>query len=399
MKVVQINTFPNGSTGKIAMAIHRALLSNGNESFFYYGIGKTDKKANCYCFESKLSVHIHSFLSRLTGLQGYYSFFATKKLINSLKKIKPDIVHLHNYHGSYLNLGLFLKYIAKNDAKLFITLHDCCLFTGKCPHFVKVSCYKWKDSCKKCPQLKRYPTSWFFDFSSYLFRKKKKWLYDCKHIHIVTVSKWLDSVASQSYLNRFPMTQIYNGIDYNDFYPRRKPTVLLKPFFFGKKIILGVGTIWSNNKGLDSILAMSKQLKSDEVFVLVGLTPEQIKELPHNVFGIKRTDSINELCELYSAASVFVTLSLEETFGLVVVEALACGTPCVAYDSTALSELIKDGYNGYLVPPNRLDLFLEAIRKAMLLKGSFRIENGETNNFSAEKMTESYLNLYKKELI
>ena len=102
MKVVQINCSASGSTGNIAKAIHKELLQNGDESYIFYGIGNSTEK-NMIRVGNYFSLHSHSVLSRIFGRQGYFSYFSTQKMISKIKAIDPDVIHLHNLHGSYLN--------------------------------------------------------------------------------------------------------------------------------------------------------------------------------------------------------------------------------------------------------------------------------------------------------
>lgn len=392
MKIIQINISSNGSTGRIALAIHKRLLSDGHESYFFYGNGPQIECSNCHKIGNKLSVHLHAFLSRWTGLQGYYSFFSTKKLLRTISKIKPDIIHLHNLHGSYLNLPLFFKYLNKNSIPTLITLHDCWLFTGKCPHFVNIGCTKWKSQCLKCPQLNIYPRSLFFDRTNKMFHDKQKWLISsgsCKYIY--SVSDWLMNTAKQSFLGCFDIKRIYNGIPTDTFHYIKDSTSL----FEHKFVILGVASSWGIRKGLDAFVALSKKLADDEMIVLVGLDDEQISNLPNNITGIKRTDSINELVKLYSRADVLINFSTEETFGLVVAEAMACGTPVIVFDSTACGEIV-DNKSGYVIPVSEKSNIYEYIQKVKnRVFDKLYIENRAKFLFSETRMVDNYLNEYK----
>ncbi len=394
MRILQINTVPNGSTGNLAKSIHNALVSQGNESRIYYGFGSS-ADTQISSFTSMLDVHIHAVLSRNTGMQGYFSQLPTLNLINKIKSFNPDIVHLHNIHGSYVNVPMLLNFLKKNDIKTVVTLHDCWLFTGKCPHFTAVGCDKWKESCGACPQLSRYPKA-RLDRTAKNLADKKKWFNGFKNMQIVAVSNWLKEMTEQSFLNAYPITAIYNGINTQVFTPGNGNGVREKYKLGNKFIILGVASPWSKVKGLDDFIALSEMLSEDEVIVLVGLSQEQISQMPKNIIGIERTENQQELAALYSAANVFVNGSTEETFGLVVAEAMACGTPAVVYNSTACPELIKDG-TGYVVPPNAVAEVFNAARKIKAGSKEAYSEKCLLNvkeNYTQEKMINRYLNLY-----
>ncbi len=339
MKVVQINCTASGSTGNIAKAIHKQLLKDGNESYIFYE-GGTPTEENMLRIGNYFGLHSHAVLSRNLGRQGYFSRFSTLKLIKRLKKIQPDIIHLHNLHGSYLNLPMLFRYLKKAKSQIVITLHDCWLFTGKCPYFTVAKCYKWKEECGNCPQLVTYPRS-KIDTTKKCLADKKKWLsgFDGR-MNIYAVSKWLRDTAKESFLSKYPIKTIYNGINTEVFRPLDGTSVKNKYGLNNKFIILGVAFAWDKRKGLDEFLELSENLTEDEVIVLVGLTAEQTRKMPPNIIGITRTEDQEELAQLYSAADVFVSTSKEETFGLVTAEAMACSTPVIVYNLTACGEIV-----------------------------------------------------------
>lgn len=394
MKVLQINCASFGSTGNLAKSIHNALISQGHESRIYYGVGSSDN-AFIEPVGSMTDVHIHSVLSRYTAKQGYFSHIPTKKLMGKIKEFDPDVIHLHNLHGSYINLQILFNFLKKYNKKIVITLHDCWLFTGKCPHFTAVNCEKWKESCGGCPQLQRYPRSVFFDRTEKNLNDKKKWFKDFSDLHIVAVSDWLKNVANESFLSKYPITAIPNGIDTSVFYPRHDSKVREKYEIGNSFMILGVASAWAG-KGLSEFVTLAEK-HTDKKIVLVGLTEEESKGLPKNVIPVPRTESREELAEIYSTADVFINLSLEETFGLVVGEALACGTPAIVYDSTACPELITEG-TGFVAEPNNIDQineYIEKISKNTKEQYTALCVSHINENYTVEKMTDSYIKLYQ----
>lgn len=394
MKVVQINTFASGSTGKLAADIHSMLLSEGHEAYFFYGFGNSSSP-NTYRMGDMFDAHLHSFLSRLSGLQGYFSHINTRRMIKKLKRISPDVIHLHNIHGSYLNWPLLFKYLRRTEVKVILTLHDCCYFTGKCPHFTRVGCEKWKDLCSECPQLKRYPSSKWFDFTKKIHTDKKKWFSQLKSVEVVTVSNWLKSMAEQSLLGSYPIRCIYNGINTELFSPHPDKDVLKKYGIDDNFIIIGVASEWGVNKGFYDFKRLSEMLGEDERIVLVGRDDDVKDELTDKMTVINRTEDQAELASLYSASDVLVSLSIEETFGLVVAEAMSCGTPAIVYDSTACPEVVADGC-GFVAPPGDVRQVYEFIKK---------IRNEKTDrtdicrahvieNYTHERMVREYKELY-----
>lgn len=397
MKILQINCSAGGSTGNIASSIHQKLLAEGYDSYFAYGLGKCDLKKT-YRISNWLDNHIHLYLANFTGFHGFFSVICTLRFLSFVNKIKPDIIHLHNLHGYYLNIPLVFKYIKKNNISIMWTLHDCWAYTGKCPHYTMANCEKWKNECYGCSQKKQYPFSYLFDTSGVLYKYKKKLFTSIDDINIVTVSNWLKSQAKMSFLSSFDIKTIYNGIDTQTFTLCDNNEYINKKYKLASddKLILGVASGWSERKGLKNFIDISYQLKENEKIILVGLTDSQIEMLPQNITGIKRTENKQELAMLYSRADVFLNTSKEETFGLVTAEALSCGAPVVAFDSTACSEIITEKC-GIVLKNDDIHSIINGIRSAYKFKINSRDFNLYiNNNFSKEKMVNNYLGEYKK---
>lgn len=394
MKVAQINTFASGSTGKLAGDIHSMLLAQGYDAYFFYGFGSSSLP-NTYRIGNMFDAHLHSFFSRISGLQGYFSHLVTYKLIRKLKKIAPDVIHLHNLHGSYLNFPMLFRYLKHSRVKVIMTLHDCCLFTGKCPHFTRVNCEKWKDSCGNCPQLRRYPTSKWFDFTKKMLRDKKKWVSELKSVEVVTVSEWLKCMAEQSLLKQFPIRCIYNGINTEIFSPQPNKDIWMTYGINDKFVILGVASRWSVNKGYEDFKKLSERLADDERIVLVGSDVSIKNDIAENMVVINRTSNQQELAELYSSADVFVNLSMEETFGLVVAEAMACGTPAIVYNSTACPEVVAEGA-GFIAPAKDVDTVYEYIKRIREDNRDYTniCRDRVLRNYKHERMVDEYRQLY-----
>lgn len=391
MKIVQINSFSNGSTGKIMMNIHKALLKEGYESYVVWGRGRQAENDNEIYMNDKLGVYFHALYSRLTGKTGFASKRATKKLLKKLDIIKPDIVHLHNVHGYYINIELLFNYLKENNIKVIWTLHDCWTFTGQCPHFTYVNCNKWKTQCKNCPQLNQYPKS-FVDNSKWNYQKKKE-LFTNLNLTIVTPSKWLANLVKESYLKDYAVEVINNGIDLNIFKPT--PSNFREKYNLkDKKIVLGIAGVWTERKGLNDFIELSKMIDDDYQIVLVGLNKKQIKNMPENIIGIERTESQQELAEIYTAADVFFNPSVEESFGLTTIEAISCGTKTIAYNVAALLEITMNS-NIYIIEKKNKgnEILINNVIK--------KICNNNINNMANSKkkycileMCHNYLEIY-----
>mgnify|MGYP004643128607 FL=1 len=308
---------------------------------------------------NKISRNVHLILGYLTGLNGCFSYIDTLCFIKKIKKIKPDIIHLHNLHNCYINLPLLFKYIKKNNIKIIWTLHDCWAFTGHCPHFTMTNCNKWKDKCQECKQYHDYPSS-RTDNSKNMYFLKKKWFTGVKNMTIVTPSKWLANLVKQSFLKEYDVKVINNGINLGVFKPT-KSNFRQKHNLQDKYLILGVASPWSKRKGYDVFTELSKRLDDKYKIVLVGLSKEQKESLPTNILGLERTANQTELTQIYSAADVFANPTREDNFPTVNIEALACGTPVVTFNTGGSPEIIDENC-GNVTDCDDIDTFEKEIR-------------------------------------
>lgn len=340
MKVVQINTFPYKATGTIMLGIHKLLTEQGEDSYVVWGRGREAENDHEIVINDNIGMKFHGAYTRLTDKAGFASKRATKKLITKLEEISPDIIHLHNIHGYYINIEMLFNHIRSNKIKLVWTLHDCWALTGHCAWFDVVGCEKWKTGCHDCEQKKTYPASMLMDASKWNWEKKKE-LFTGLDATIVTPCMWLEKLVKQSYLKGYLVQVIYNGIDLDTFKPT-KSNVQEKYGLDDRPIILGVASEWTERKGLKDFIALS-ELMPEVRFVVVGVTEDQLSELPETVKGIKRTNSQQELAELYSAATLFFNPTYEDNFPTTNLEALACGTPVVTYDTGGSPEAVNIG--------------------------------------------------------
>ncbi len=339
-----INTVPNGSTGGIMMKEHKELLAAGEDSYAFWGRGRDADNGNEMRFASDLEVKLDVLQTRLDGKAGFHSKSATRRLLVRLDAIQPDVVHLHNLHGYYVNIEMLFGWLASHDCWVEWTLHDCWAFTGHCAHFTYVKCDEWKTCCgDSCPQLGIYPAtfskgscSWNYDQKKHLFK-----LVPADRMKLITPSKWLSDLVRQSFLSKYPVEVRHNTIDTDVFKPI--PSDFRERYGIGDRfMILGVANPWTERKGLSDFVRLAGQLDSDKyVIVLVGLSEKQVEELPKGIVGLTRTDSREELAGIYSTADVFFNPTTEDNFPTVNLEAEACGTSVVTYDTGGCSETVK----------------------------------------------------------
>lgn len=359
MKVLQINSTLNwGSTGRIAEDIGKVVIKEGGESYIVYGRYNNPTQSISIRIGNKWDNYIHVLYTRLFDRHGLGSKRATLKLVEQIKNIQPDIIHLHNIHGYYLNYPILFEYLSTSSIPVVWTLHDCWSFTGHCSHYSFKGCYRWKRKCYSCPQLKMYPQSWGMDCSEINFKKKSKIFTSLNNLTLVSVSKWLFREVKQSFLKDIPIKTIYNGIDVNVFI-----SSLISKNELGledKFTILGVASVWNNRKGLNDFIYLRDKLSDEYQIVLIGLSESQLKNLPNGIKGVCRTNNVYELVSYYSVADVYINFSVEESLGLTTCEAMACGTPSIVYNCTASPEVISPD-TGFVVEQGDFNEVVKAI--------------------------------------
>lgn len=391
MKIVQINaTCGTGSTGKICASISEQLTASGIENdILYCGVEHPFPQATRYA--GKAEIKWQALKSRLFGNYGFNSLAATRRLIRILESISPDIVHLHNLHSHNCNLQLLLTYLRRSGVKVCWTFHDCWAFTAYCPHFDMAGCDKWQRGCGSCGMRKQF--SWFLDRSAWLYRRKKELLLPLD-LTVISPSRWLAKQVKCSFLSEKPLKVIHNGIDLTVFYPRESD-FRSRYSCTEQYLVLGVAFGWGRRKGLDVFVELAKRLGEQYVIVLVGTEDKIDKQLPGNVISIHRTNSQEELAQIYSAADVFVNPTREENYPTVNMEALACGTPVVTFDTGGSPELL-DETCGVVVAKNDVDAMEREIRRICTQK-SFCAEAclAKARAFDQKHCYAEYLQLYK----
>lgn len=363
-KLLQINVVANsGSTGRIAEQLGNLVQENGWKSFIAYGRWANYSNSELIHIGKKIDNLIHFSYSFLLDNHGLGSNQATRKLIQKIADISPDIIHLHNIHGYYVNYEILFQYLSTLDIPIVWTLHDCWTFTGHCVHFQNINCNKWKVECHNCPQIHEYPKSLFWDNSRNNYIKKKKAFTSIHNLTIVPVCEWLNKLLDQSFLKKCKRQVILNGIDLNIFYPRDSRKKIEDMFNLrGKFICLAVANRWNQSKGLDDIIYIREKLPENIVIIMVGVTHKQIKNLPPGIIGLKNTEDQEQLCSIYSASDVFINPTYQDTLPTVNIESLACGTPVITYNTGGCSDIV-DINTGYVISQGDKDNLYKYIMK------------------------------------
>ncbi len=398
MKILQINSVCGiGSTGRIATDLNQILIEQGHKSYIAFGRNSAINCKSSIRIGTKVDIYFHVAKTRLFDKHGFASKKATIKLVKEIREIKPDIIHLHNIHGYYINMEVLFSFLKAFDKPVVWTLHDCWSFTGHCAYFDYVKCNKWESRCCNCINKKEYPKSIGIDNSLKNFERKKELFTSVQNMTIVVPSVWLEDIVKRSFLKKFPIKVINNGIDLTSFHDVDSD-FRFKHHILNKFVILGVSNEWNRRKGLEYFHKIAKQCNQDEVIVLVGLHEKQINRLPKGIIGIEHTNSVKELAEIYSMADVFVNPTLEDNFPTTNLEALACGVPVVTFDTGGSSESV-DRKTGIVVEKENMEALIQAIaeikNRGKVFYSSACIEKSNILYKKENKYLE-YIELYKK---
>ena len=397
--VLRVNT----STGRIMQEIGELAMQHGWRSCIAYSKGRDGIKScqsEVIPVGNKWSTIWHGLETRLFDRHGLASNEATRLFVKQIQELKPDVIHIHNIHGYFLNYQILFDFLAQSNIPVVWTVHDCWLYTGHCYYYSYAGCNKWQTGCGHCPQKREFPASWLIDRSHQNYEDKKQAFTSLPldQLTIVPVSEWIREEMQYSFFRNNQFHVIHNGINTNIFNIYNPEQVKQKYGLNGKHILLGVASIWSREKGFDDCIQMADLLHPDEMLVLVGVRPEQQKKLKKNMLGIPRTENIHQLAELYAAADAFINPTWQDNYPTVNLEAIACGTPVVTYRTGGSIEAITD-QTGFIVPQGNVKEMLEAARLISQRGKAYYQQPCRTyalENFRKEDRYQDYLDLYDK---
>ena len=404
-KMLQINPVlrSSTSTGRIMQEIGELAMRHGWESYIAYSKGRDGIKpcqSHIIPVGNQWSTVWHGIVTRLFDRHGLASTYATRRFIEQIEKLRPDIIHIHNIHGYFLNYKMLFDYLSRSGIPVIWTVHDCWLYTGHCYYYSYAKCAKWQTGCNHCSQRRAFPASYFIDRSRQNYADKKEAFTSMPHskLTIVPVSDWIREEMRDSFLKAYDFRVIHNGINTNVFQPYASQEIVERYKLTGKYILLGVASIWSREKGLDDFIQLSKRLNTQEVIVLVGVKQKEKKRLPGNIIGIERTENVHQLAELYSAADVFVNLTWQDNYPTVNLEAIACGTPVVTYRTGGSVESVTEN-TGFIVEQGDIDGVIKSVRQVEQRGKSYYQDicrNYAMAHFNKEDRYADYLSLYEE---
>ena len=415
-KLLQINPVlrTSTSTGRIMKEIGELAMANGWESYVAYSKGRDGLPGSTSIpvpVGNKASVAWHGLQTRILDRHGLGSVLATKRFIEDIRRIRPDIIHIHNIHGYFLNYRILFDFLSHSGIQVIWTVHDCWLYTGHCYHYMYAGCDRWKTGCGHCPQRWKFPRSLLADRSARNFRDKRDAFCSMPEdrLTIVPVSDWMRSEMSESFLKGYRFQVIHNGIDTDVFSPQPAlESEVRRCYGLGDRhVILGIASIWSEEKGLNDFVEMAARLDSDEVIVLVGMDRKQLDDvlsrcgriiLGDRMVAVKRTADVHQLAGLYSTADVLVNPTWQDNYPTVNLEAISCGTPVVTYRTGGSIEAVA-GDTGLVVEQGDFEGLVDAVRRVETLgKAHFRdaCRSRAVKEFRKEDRYAEYIELYER---
>lgn len=382
-----------GSTGRICTDIAEKLDILGHEVKIAYGRGIVLEKFEKYAKKigTDMDVNLHFLKSRLYDKSGFGSIRATKIFIDWLEEYNPDIIHLHNLQGYYINIDVLFKYLKKSNKRVIWTLHDSWPVTGHTSYCEYISCNRWENGCFDCPLFKEYPKT-IIERSEHNWKQKNIIFNGLKNIKLVTPSLWLKNIIEKSYLRDYPIEVINNCIDTNKFRKNNKPNIY-KSKWSDKFVILAVASVWDKMKGLEDYVKLSKLLNNEYLIVLVGINKTQFSILTENMYGIEKTNSLDELVEIYSSSSIYLNLSYAENYPTVNIEAMSCDLPVITYDTGGSPEIIRK-YGGIVSDKGDIHKISKIIKDLYSGMRTIELKFNKVEN-DVETFVNKYLSIYQ----
>lgn len=388
MKVLHINcVYPTGSTGKITEIIHNRLIEIGEESIVLYGRGQEIESPDCIKVCDEFSAKFNNALSRVTGIVYGGCRRSTANIISLIEQNKPDIVHLQCINGFFVNIFKLVDYLKRKKIPTVVTLHAEFMYTANCG--CSFGCDKWKTGCGNCPNLSNATRSLFFDCTAASFSKMKDAFQGAEDtMKIIGVSDWISARAHRSPIfENFSIETIHNGINTELFCPTKGESF--------DKTVLMVTPDFNHAKGSDLFIRLSEILKDKGInFAVAG--SEAPKDYKGPIRFLGKISDQKKLASIYSAASVVVSCSRQDSYPTVLLEAQCCGTPVVAFDVGGVSETITSGM-GETIALENVEAMAGAVLKWMDLKSKIPpevIEEARQRNAS-QTMADAYIEVYK----
>ncbi len=403
MKVLQVNSvYDFGSTGKITADIHRLLPEYGIDSIACYGRRDktTDKRVYRICNDTYS--HFEHLRANITGVMYGGCEWSTHRLIEIIKKEKPDVVHLQCLNGYFVNIYKLVEWLKENHVPTVLTLHAEFMYTGGCGHSIDCNQWSTREGCGHsiCPRYRSELKSLFGDRSGYMWRRMKKAFdgFD-DNLIVVSVSPWLMERASRAPILMGKQHQvIFNGLDTNVFKYYDTSDLQKKYQCEDKKVVFHATPAFSSDpnhiKGGYYVIELAKMMP-DVCFIVAGQVVDDF-EVPRNMILLGKLDSQELLAKHYSMADVTVLTSKRETFSMVCAESLCCGTPVVGFKAGAPEQIAIAEYSAFC-DYGKTDELVSALQRIVnMQQDKMAITATAHRYYAVKEMVTKYLQLYQE---
>lgn len=412
IRITHVNKWDTkGGAARAAHRLHLGLNQMGHESRMLAGYGQEEGDRSIQAIITKwprwkqLLGLATTKLERVSGLQDKFVWWSRELTLHPWVK-SADILHLHNLHSEYISLKAILK--LSQVRPVVWSLHDMWPITGHCGF--SLECHRWETGCGSCPLLSA-PPALRRDTTAMLWRGKQN-VYSKADLDLVVASDWLaDLIGRSPLLGHFKVHRIPYGLDCSVFKPVPKGAARAELGLpQGAKIALFVAEdINEPRKGLtyalESLQRLATQTNDEICLVIYGdqQTPIDAEKLPFHVQRIASVPNDGALATVFSAADIFIGPSFAESFGLVFLEAMACGTPCVAFKATAVPEVVRHMETGYLAELGQADDLAHGLKLLLgddELRGrmSLRCRQIAQQEYSQELQAQRHDQLYREVL-
>lgn len=396
LRIATINcTYNEDSIGKIIADIAKQ-LSEQCEFYQFAEYGKRSKFDNrhSYLVANRIELHLFRFISKITGVSLGTGWTSTKRLLNYLKKLNPDIIHIHCPNMGSVNIYRLLDYIAKENLPVVITNHCELFYTGSCAH--SNECRKYESGCGECPQKKKGER----DKSHLQWVMLKQKYEQINMLVMVAVSPWQFARMIKSPLVANASAKlVVNGINSDIFRPDLERQLLERYFINGKNLILHTTAHFSDRsedpKGGRFVIELAKRIPEATVVVVGNYDEIEQDKLPRNLILVGYIGDQRELANWYSIADVTVITSRRETFGMACAESLCCGTPIVGFKAGGPESVSIPEYSEFVEYGN-MDKLESCVRKWMNIDvEAFNVAEKAEKLYGRETMAKAYHELYK----
>ena len=310
---------------------------------------------------------------------------------------EADVIHLHWINQGMLSLKCIQK-ILQSGKPVVWTMHDIWPATALC--HVTLGCERFTTQCEHCRLLPSGGSS--NDFSTIVWQRKQQMLANGS-IYFVACSRWLESEAKRSALLKGQkITSIPNPID-TRVYKRGNKEEARKRLGLplDKKLILFASQRVTNaNKGMDYLIEACQQLQLADaaVVILGGHAEEVVSQLSLEAYPLGYVNEEQRIVDVYQAVDVFVLPSLSENLPNTIMEAMACGVPCVGFKIGGIPEEIDHRHNGYVAEYRNAADLAQGIRWILSEADYDNLSQSAVQkvmqNYSQQSVALKYLDVY-----